>query len=62
MEGQPDWNQGILGNGYLVRIERNVIARNGLPPDNERSNLEHGIYVTGTDIEIVGAYEFAAPR
>jgi|GEM_PF-2239270 hypothetical protein len=48
-----NWHQGILGNGYRVRIEGNVIARNGLRPDNERSNLEHGIYVTGTEIEIV---------
>jgi hypothetical protein len=46
-------NQGILGNGHHVRIEANVIAHNGLKPDNERSNKEHGIYVTGTDIEII---------
>lgn len=50
---RDNWNQGILGNGHRVRIEGNLIARNGLRPDNERSNLEHGIYVTGTEIEIV---------
>ena len=46
-------NQGILGNGHHVRIEGNVIAHNGFKPDNEKSNLEHGIYATGTDFEIV---------
>jgi hypothetical protein len=46
-------NQGILGNGHHVRIEGNIIARNGLKPDNERSNLEHGIYGTGTEFTIV---------
>lgn len=46
-------NQGILGNRHHVRIEGNVIARNGLKPDNEKSNKEHGIYATGTDFEIV---------
>jgi hypothetical protein len=46
-------NQGILGNGCRVRIEGNVIARNGLKPDNEGSNKEHGIYATGTDFTIV---------
>jgi len=46
-------NQGILGNGHHVRIEGNIIAHNGFKPDNERSNKEHGIYATGTDIEIV---------
>jgi hypothetical protein len=46
-------NQGILGNGCRVRIEGNTIARNGFKPDNERSNLEHGIYGTGTEFTIV---------
>jgi hypothetical protein len=46
-------NQGILGNGHHVRIEGNVIAQNGFKPDNERSNLEHGIYCTGSDFTIV---------
>jgi len=46
-------NQGILGNGHHIRIEGNVIAHNGFKRDNERSNLEHGIYATGTDFEIV---------
>jgi hypothetical protein len=46
-------NQGILGNGHHVRIEGNTIARNGFKADNERSNLEHGIYCTGTDFTIV---------
>jgi hypothetical protein len=42
-----------LGNGHHVRIEGNVIANNGLRADNEKSNLEHGIYATGTDFTIV---------
>jgi hypothetical protein len=46
-------NQGILGNGHHVRIEGNTIAHNGFKADNERSNLEHGIYCTGTDFTIV---------
>jgi hypothetical protein len=46
-------NQGILGNGHKVRIEGNIIAHNGFKPDNERSNLEHGIYCTGTEFTIV---------
>jgi hypothetical protein len=46
-------NQGILGNGHHVRIEGNTIAHNGYKEDNERSNLEHGIYCTGTDFTIV---------
>jgi hypothetical protein len=46
-------NQGILGNGHHVCIEGNVIARNGFKADNQRSNLEHGIYCTGTDFVIV---------
>ena len=45
-------NQGILGNGYRVRIEGNTIARNGLRDDNAESNQEHGIYCTGTHITI----------
>jgi hypothetical protein len=46
-------NQGILGNGHHVRIEGNTIAHNGFKDDNERSNLEHGIYCTGSDFTIV---------
>jgi hypothetical protein len=46
-------NQGILGNGHHVRIEGNTIAHNGYKENNERSNLEHGIYCTGTDFTIV---------
>ncbi len=46
-------NQGILGNGHHVRIEGNTIAHNGFKADNEKSNLEHGIYCTGTDFTIV---------
>jgi hypothetical protein len=46
-------NQGILGNGHHVRIEGNLIARNGLRADNEKSNLEHGIYATGTHFTII---------
>lgn len=46
-------NQGILGNGYKVRIEGNVIAHNGLRDDNTTSNKEHGIYCTGTYFAII---------
>jgi len=46
-------NQGILGNGHHICIESNIIAHNGFKSDNEKSNLEHGIYATGTDFEIV---------
>ena len=41
-------NQGILGNGHHVHIEGNIIAHNGFQDGNERSNLQHGIYATGT--------------
>jgi parallel beta helix pectate lyase-like protein len=40
-----NWNQGILGTGNRVLIDRNVIARNG---NNRRRGFDHGIYGTGT--------------
>ena len=45
-------NQGILGNGYQLLIEGNTIARNGLSNGDPQSNLQHGIYLTGTHITI----------
>lgn len=46
-----NWNQGILGNGNRVLIDRNIIAGNGTNK-NERQNLMHGIYCTGTAFTI----------
>lgn len=46
-----NWNQGILGNGNRVFIERNIIARNGLDTKG-RASLKHGIYATGTAFTI----------
>jgi len=42
-----NWNQGILGNGNRVLIDRNIIAGKGT---NKKvaQNLVHGIYATGT--------------
>ena len=45
------WNQGILGNGNRVVIDRNVIAGNGRDPKGDAS-LKHGIYATGTAFTI----------
>lgn len=45
-------SQGILGNGHHVVIDSNIIARNGLTNGNPKSNLQHGIYCTGTYITI----------
>jgi len=42
-----NWNQGMLGNGNRVLIDRNVIAGNGTNKD-ARQSLMHGIYATGT--------------
>lgn len=46
-----NYNQGILGNGNRVLIDRNIIAGNGTNK-NERQSLMHGIYATGTAITI----------
>jgi len=46
-----NWNQGILGNGNRVLIDRNIVAGNGTNK-NERQNLMHGIYATGTAFTI----------
>jgi len=46
-----NWNQGMLGNGNRVLIDRNVIAGNGTNEDAGR-NLVHGIYATGTAFRI----------
>jgi hypothetical protein len=46
-----NWNQGILGNGNRVLIDRNVIASNGTNKDAGQ-NLLHGIYATGTAFTI----------
>ncbi len=41
-------DQGILGNGTRVSIDRNIINHNGQFITNPTSNLEHGIYGNGT--------------
>lgn len=46
-----NWNQGILGNGNRVLIDRNIIADNGLNKEAAQ-NLMHGIYATGTAFTI----------
>ena len=46
-----NWNQGILGNGKRVHIDRNIIAGNGTN-EKERQNLIHGIYASGTAFTI----------
>ena len=46
-----NWNQGILGNGNRVLIDRNIIAGNGTNKDIAQ-NLIHGIYATGTTFTI----------
>ncbi len=46
-----NWNQGILGNGNRVLIDRNIIAGNGTNKDTAQ-NLVHGIYATGTAFTI----------
>jgi len=47
-----NYNQGILGNGNRVLIDRNIIAGNGTKKDTAQ-NLIHGIYATGTAFTIV---------
>lgn len=42
-----NWNQGILGNGNRVLIDRNTIAGNGTNKEVAQ-NLLHGIYATGS--------------
>jgi hypothetical protein len=46
-----NWNQGLLGNGNRVLIDRNIIAGNGTNKDAGQ-NLMHGIYATGTALTI----------
>ena len=46
-----NWNQGILGNGNRVLIDRNIIAGNGTNT-NVAKNLVHGIYATGSAFTI----------
>ncbi|UCG49588.1 MAG: right-handed parallel beta-helix repeat-containing protein, partial [Phycisphaerales bacterium] len=46
-----NWNQGILGNGNRVLIDRNIIAGNGTNK-NVAKNLVHGIYATGSSFTI----------
>lgn len=46
-----NWNQGILGNGNRVLIDRNIIAGNGTNKKAAR-NLLHGIYATGSAFTI----------
>jgi len=46
-----NYNQGILGNGNQVLIDRNIIAGNGTNR-NVQQNLLHGIYATGTAFTI----------
>ncbi len=48
---RENWNQGILGNGNRVLIDRNIIAGNGMNKDAGQ-NLVHGIYATGTAFTI----------
>jgi len=45
-------NQGILGNGTRVLIDRNIINHQGPFAVTPKSNLEHGIYMHGTAITI----------
>lgn len=45
-------NQGILGNGTRVLIDRNIINHQGPFAATPKSNLEHGIYMHGTAITI----------
>ena len=47
--------QGILGNGHRVLIDRNIIARNGLANGDPLSNKQHGIYMAGTFITITNS-------
>ena len=46
-----NWNQGILGNGNRVLIDRNIIAGNGTDK-KVAQNLLHGIYATGSAFTI----------
>jgi hypothetical protein len=46
-----NWNQGLLGNGNRMLIDRNIIAGNGTNPE-AGENLVHGIYATGTAFTI----------
>lgn len=48
--------QGIIGNGIRIRIERNIVARNGrfaeCAANHATCNQDHGMYLTGTDFTI----------
>ena len=46
-----NWNQGMLGNGNRVLIDRNIIAGNGRSTES-RASLMHGIYATGSAFTI----------
>jgi hypothetical protein len=46
-----NWNQGMLGNGNRVFIDRNIIAGNGTDTKVAK-NLVHGIYATGSAFTI----------
>ncbi|MDH4241907.1 MAG: DUF1565 domain-containing protein, partial [Phycisphaerae bacterium] len=46
-----NWNQGILGNGNRMLIDRNIIAGNGTNTKVAK-NLVHGIYATGSSFTI----------
>jgi len=46
-----NWNQGLLGNGNRVLIDRNIIAGNGTNKEAGQ-NLVHGIYATGSAFTI----------
>lgn len=48
---RENWNQGILGNGNRVLIDRNIIAGNGTNKGTPQ-NLIHGIYATGSAFTI----------
>ncbi len=46
-----NWNQGMLGNGNRVLIDRNIIAGNGTNTKVAK-NIVHGIYATGSAFTI----------
>ena len=45
-------NQGILGNGTRVLIERNIVNHNGPHATNPGSSFAQGVYLHGTNITI----------
>lgn len=48
-----NYNQGILGNGTRVLIERNIINHQGPFTETPTSNKEHGIYFHGSHVTIL---------